>query len=48
MRRKTIVKETRPRSLKIARWICRAKRFLNELWSFDFRPTEQCVEQFDF
>ena len=48
MRSKAVVKETGPRSLKIARRIGGAKRFLHEFGPFCFWATEQRIEQFNF
>src|SRR6476660_7659538 len=42
------MKESGPRSLKIARRIGGAKSFLHKFGPFCFRPTKQRVEQFNF
>jgi hypothetical protein len=48
VRGKAVVKETRPRSLKITRRISRAESFLHQFGPFCFWAAEQCIEQFNF
>ena len=48
VRRKPVVKETRPRSLKIARRIRFAESLLHQLGPFNLWCPKQRIEQFDF